>query len=71
MCTLPERMRSATFMASPTGPMIETDSPYSEALATLTAGAVARTGADHDGLFYRPTVLTDVTPDMPAWSSRR
>ncbi|MFB6574672.1 benzaldehyde dehydrogenase [Kocuria palustris] len=35
---------------------------------SLTAGAVARTGADHDGLFYRPTVLTDVTPDMPAWS---
>ena len=35
---------------------------------SLAAGAAASTGADHDGLFYRPTVLTGVTADMPAWS---
>lgn len=35
---------------------------------SLLAGATARTGATHDGLFYRPTVLTDVTAQMPAWS---
>jgi benzaldehyde dehydrogenase (NAD) len=31
-------------------------------------GAKVLTGAEYDGLFYRPTVLTDVTPDMPAFS---
>ena len=24
-------------------------------------------GGTYDGLFYRPTVVTDVTPDMPLW----
>lgn len=35
---------------------------------SVKAGAVARTGAEHDGRFYRPTVLAGVTADMPAWS---
>jgi benzaldehyde dehydrogenase (NAD) len=26
------------------------------------------TGGTYDGLFYRPTVLADVTPDMPAFT---
>ncbi|MET0672829.1 MAG: aldehyde dehydrogenase family protein [Microbacterium pygmaeum] len=35
--------------------------------ATIAAGAVAATGASYDGLLYRPTVLTGVTPGMPAY----
>jgi benzaldehyde dehydrogenase (NAD) len=32
---------------------------------SIAAGAKVAVGADHDGLFYQATVLTDVTPDMP------
>jgi benzaldehyde dehydrogenase (NAD) len=35
---------------------------------TLAAGAHATTGATHEGRFYRPTVLTGVTPDMAAFN---
>ncbi|HTW85121.1 MAG TPA: benzaldehyde dehydrogenase [Candidatus Sulfotelmatobacter sp.] len=35
---------------------------------TVQAGARVVTGATHEGRFYRPTVLTGVTPDMPAFS---
>ncbi|HXP94307.1 MAG TPA: aldehyde dehydrogenase family protein, partial [Candidatus Binatia bacterium] len=35
---------------------------------SLAAGAKASTGATHEGRFYRPTVLTGVTPDMPAFT---
>jgi benzaldehyde dehydrogenase (NAD) len=31
-------------------------------------GSAARTGARHEALFYEPTVLTDVTSTMPAFS---
>jgi benzaldehyde dehydrogenase (NAD) len=31
-------------------------------------GARLVTGGTYDGLFYRPTVLADVTPQMPAFS---
>jgi benzaldehyde dehydrogenase (NAD) len=34
---------------------------------TVEAGAALRAGGTFDGLFYRPTVLADVTPDMPAF----
>ena len=34
-------------------------------LPSIRAGARVAVGGGHDGLFYRPTVLTDVTPDMP------
>ncbi|MDB5919032.1 MAG: aldehyde dehydrogenase family protein [Massilia sp.] len=34
---------------------------------TLDAGARALTGATHEGLFYRPTVLVDVRPEMAAF----
>jgi benzaldehyde dehydrogenase (NAD) len=37
-------------------------------LPSIAAGARVATGATHDGLFYRPTVLTDVTPDMPVFT---
>jgi benzaldehyde dehydrogenase (NAD) len=34
---------------------------------TVAAGARVRTGATHEGMFYRPTVLEGVTPSMPAF----
>ncbi|GAB3904699.1 benzaldehyde dehydrogenase [Kibdelosporangium lantanae] len=35
---------------------------------SLAMGARLVTGATYDGLFYRPTVLADVTPGMPAFA---
>jgi benzaldehyde dehydrogenase (NAD) len=35
---------------------------------SVAAGAKVATGGTHDGLFYRPTVLTGVTPDMPVFT---
>lgn len=35
---------------------------------SIAAGAVALTGASYDKLFYQPTVLAGVTPDMPAFT---
>lgn len=35
---------------------------------SIAAGAVVTAGASMDGLFYQPTVLTDVTPDMAAFT---
>jgi NAD-dependent aldehyde dehydrogenases len=34
---------------------------------TVSAGAKALTGASHDGPFYKPTVLGEVTPEMRAF----
>jgi len=34
---------------------------------TVKAGAKVRAGASHEGLFYKPTVLTHVRPGMPAF----
>lgn len=34
---------------------------------SVRAGARVLAGGTHEGLFYRPTVLTGVTPDMPAF----
>ena len=31
-------------------------------------GAKIVEGGTHDGLFYRPTVMVDVTRDMPVWT---
>ena len=31
-------------------------------------GARVVEGGSYDGLFYRPTVVVDVTPDMPIWT---
>lgn len=36
--------------------------------ASVQAGAQLLSGGTHQGLFYRPTVLAGVTPDMPAFS---
>lgn len=35
--------------------------------AAKDAGAEITAGGTYDGLFYRPTVLTGMTPDNPAW----
>lgn len=35
--------------------------------STVAAGATVRAGGEHEGLFYRPTVLAGVTPAMPAF----
>ncbi|WP_254678872.1 aldehyde dehydrogenase family protein [Arthrobacter sp. 24S4-2] len=36
--------------------------------STVAAGARLATGGTHEGLFYRPTVLAGVTPEMPAYA---
>ncbi|HEY3522956.1 MAG TPA: aldehyde dehydrogenase family protein, partial [Candidatus Limnocylindrales bacterium] len=35
---------------------------------SVEGGARIVEGGTHDGLFYRPTVLADVTRDLPAWT---
>jgi benzaldehyde dehydrogenase (NAD) len=35
---------------------------------SIEGGARLVTGGTHDGLFYRPTVLADVTTALPAWT---
>ena len=35
---------------------------------SVAAGARIVEGGTYDGLFYRPTVVVDVTPEMPVWS---
>jgi len=35
---------------------------------TIAGGARLAEGGTHDGLFYRPTILTGVTTDQPAWT---
>jgi benzaldehyde dehydrogenase (NAD) len=34
---------------------------------SVAMGARVVEGGTHDGLFYRPTVIVDVTPEMPVW----
>ncbi|WP_221583474.1 aldehyde dehydrogenase family protein [Microbacterium sp. G2-8] len=34
----------------------------------IESGATLAAGGGHDGLYYRPTVLTDVATDNPAWT---
>ncbi|WP_156761222.1 aldehyde dehydrogenase family protein [Microbacterium karelineae] len=36
--------------------------------AAVAHGATVAAGGAHEGLFYRPTVLTDVETDSPAWT---
>ncbi|HSG86710.1 MAG TPA: aldehyde dehydrogenase family protein, partial [Candidatus Limnocylindrales bacterium] len=35
---------------------------------SIEGGARLVVGGTHEGLFYRPTVLADVTTDLPAWT---
>jgi len=53
------------------GPVIDEgqrDKIHGLVSATTDAGAKAAAGASYDGLFYRPTVLSEVTADHPAFS---
>jgi benzaldehyde dehydrogenase (NAD) len=53
------------------GPIIdERQRDKVHALVTASTGAGARlaAGGTYEGLFYKPTVLAEVTPEMPAWA---
>lgn len=53
------------------GPIIDErqrDNIHALVESTVTAGATLAAGGTFDGLFYRPTVLTDVTDTMPAYT---
>ncbi|WP_328675899.1 aldehyde dehydrogenase family protein [Streptomyces sp. NBC_00343] len=53
------------------GPLISTrqrDRVHALVTASVEMGAEVLTGGTFDGLFYRPTVLAKVTPDMPAFT---
>ncbi|MHA7984473.1 aldehyde dehydrogenase family protein [Rathayibacter sp. CAU 1779] len=53
------------------GPMInERQAARAEGILrkSVEMGARIVTGGTRDGLFFRPTVVTDITPDMPVWT---
>ena len=53
------------------GPIIDKrqrDKIHGLVTESVRAGAHATAGGSYEGLFYRPTVLTDVTPNMPAYA---
>ncbi|WP_216592403.1 benzaldehyde dehydrogenase [Verrucosispora sioxanthis] len=53
------------------GPIIDEtqrDKIHSLVTSSVDAGARLAAGGSYDGLFYRPTVLADVTPDTPAYA---
>jgi benzaldehyde dehydrogenase (NAD) len=52
------------------GPIIDErqrDKVHGLVTATTDAGAKLAAGGTYEGLFYQPTVLSEVTPQMPAW----
>ena len=54
------------------GPIIDErqrDKVHALVTATTDAGARLAAGGTYEGLFYRPTVLADVTPEMPAYAN--
>ena len=54
------------------GPIIDErqrDKVHALVTATTSAGAKLAAGGTYEGLFYRPTVLADVTADMPAYAN--
>lgn len=53
------------------GPIIDEsqrDKIHHMVTSSVDSGAHLATGGDYEGLFYRPTVLTKVTPEMPAYT---
>ena len=53
------------------GPMInerQRDRAHGVLEQSVAQGATVVEGGTYDGLFYRPTVVTDVTTDMPLWT---
>jgi benzaldehyde dehydrogenase (NAD) len=54
------------------GPIIDErqrDKVHALVTASIDAGAKLAAGGTYEGLFYRPTVLADVTPQMPAYAT--
>src|ERR1700728_3856315 len=54
------------------GPIIDErqrDKVHGLVTASVEAGARLAAGGTYEGLFYRPTVLADVAPAMPAYAS--
>ncbi|GAB3448072.1 aldehyde dehydrogenase family protein [Actinophytocola sediminis] len=54
------------------GPLIDAgqrDKVHGLVTSTVDAGARLVAGGSYEELFYRPTVLDDVTPDMPAYAN--
>jgi benzaldehyde dehydrogenase (NAD) len=54
------------------GPIIDAkqrDRVHALVTDTVNAGAKLAAGGEYEGLFYRPTVLADVTTGMPAYAS--
>ena len=45
------------------------DKVHALVTASVAAGAKLTTGGEYDGLFYRPTVLAEVTSDSPAFAN--
>lgn len=55
---------------APLGPVIDAgqrDRIHSLVTDSISAGARLTAGGSYEGLFYRPTVLADSTPDQPAF----
>jgi len=53
------------------GPIIDErqrDKVHALVTATTDAGAKLAAGGTYEGPFYQPTVLSEVTPQMPAWA---
>jgi benzaldehyde dehydrogenase (NAD) len=53
------------------GPIIDQrqlDKVHALVTASTDAGAKLAAGGTYEGLFYQPTVLSEVTPQMPAWA---
>ena len=53
------------------GPMVnerQRDRAHGFLQRSVDQGATVVEGGTYDGLFYRPTVVTDVTTDMPLWT---
>jgi benzaldehyde dehydrogenase (NAD) len=53
------------------GPLInerQRDRAHALLEQSVAQGATVVEGGTYDGLFYRPTVVTDVTPEMPLWT---
>jgi benzaldehyde dehydrogenase (NAD) len=53
------------------GPIIDErqrDKVHALVTASTDAGAKLAAGGTYDGLFYQPTVLSEVTPQTPAWA---
>ena len=53
------------------GPMIsapQVERAHGMVEESVRMGARIVEGGTHEGLFYRPTVMVDVTPDMPVWN---